>query len=352
MANKLKKSPAEPEITRLVNVISNLETVIVEMKSKLDECFTVIKSQELILTSQKIEIDYIKKILTNNSPENKNHDKFNIPPKLLLRNHVSLNQSGPTGLNYMPDLDSSYDDVAEILTVSPQKPTLASRSGSAPNSPSYSSVVAALKVPKAPAPADGAPTVPVVSAPAAAVPAAAEPVAAATLSATARTAGASAAAPVTILAQTAAAPAAAVQATRRLRSRAHRLSPVVDPPSKPSPSVSQSSSQLSSRTSTCGLKAASPRVISWHVFNLSEGTTVSDVIHYVETELKIRDAKCEQLKVTRGQYSSFRLDVPAANTFIIKQHTSWPEGVSVRRFKIVQSNSKNFHHHASSTVKK
>ncbi|KAJ2937388.1 hypothetical protein O0L34_g16572 [Tuta absoluta] len=98
------------------------------------------------------------------------------------------------------------------------------------------------------------------------------------------------------------------------------------------------------------LKAAAPRIISWHIFNFSEGTTSEDIAQYTETVLKIQRFQCEQLKVTRGNYTSFRLDVPATATSIIKHPSSWPEGVTVRRFQIVTS--KNSQHNAGRTTRK
>ncbi|KAJ2938060.1 hypothetical protein O0L34_g19383 [Tuta absoluta] len=98
------------------------------------------------------------------------------------------------------------------------------------------------------------------------------------------------------------------------------------------------------------LKAAAPRIISWHIFNFSEGTTSEDIAQYTETVLNIQQFQCEQLKVTRGNYTSFRLDVPATATSIIKHPSSWPEGVTVRRFQIVTS--KNSQHNAVRTTRK
>jgi hypothetical protein len=105
-----------------------------------------------------------------------------------------------------------------------------------------------------------------------------------------------------------------------------RAAPAVDPLQSPS---------------TPGLRAAGPRVVSLHVFNLSEDTTVEDVIHHVQTKLGISAPVCEKLVVTRGKYTSFRLEVPADKQRLVRSSHNWPDGVSVRLFNVVQKQQKN-----------
>ncbi|KAJ2948890.1 hypothetical protein O0L34_g5821 [Tuta absoluta] len=87
----------------------------------------------------------------------------------------------------------------------------------------------------------------------------------------------------------------------------------------------------------CGLQAAAPRSINLHLFNLSKGTTVEDISKHVESKMGMKNINCEKLVVTRGDYSSFRLEVPASKVHIIKNSNNWPEGVSIRKFNVVES---------------
>lgn len=85
-----------------------------------------------------------------------------------------------------------------------------------------------------------------------------------------------------------------------------------------------------------GLSAAAPRVASLHIFNLDINTTAEDVVRHVRTQMGISAPICEQLVVTRGSYSSFRLDVPTDKLRTARNIKNWPEGVSVRTFNVVQ----------------
>lgn len=101
-------------------------------------------------------------------------------------------------------------------------------------------------------------------------------------------------------------------------------------PPRPEPEVSPCGS------SPAGLRAAAPRVVSLHIFNLSEDTTVEDVIRHVQNQMDIPSPVCEQLVVTRGSYTSFRLDVPAGKQNVARNTKNWPEGVSIRSFNVLQ----------------
>ncbi|XP_063370741.1 uncharacterized protein LOC134659066 [Cydia amplana] len=90
-----------------------------------------------------------------------------------------------------------------------------------------------------------------------------------------------------------------------------------------------------------GLRAAGPRVVSLHVYNLSEETTTEDVVRHVQTNMGIAAPVCQKLVVTRGNYTSFRLDVPADKVKAAKNVANWPSGVGVRYFNVVQPKNSN-----------
>ncbi|KAJ2937593.1 hypothetical protein O0L34_g19073 [Tuta absoluta] len=91
---------------------------------------------------------------------------------------------------------------------------------------------------------------------------------------------------------------------------------------------------------TKSLSAAPPRTTSLHLFNLSTSTSIDDITGHVKRLIKTGEIRCEQL-ITRGDYSSFRLDVPAASLKAVCDPGVWPEGVSICRFNVVSPESKN-----------
>lgn len=96
-------------------------------------------------------------------------------------------------------------------------------------------------------------------------------------------------------------------------------------------------SQATSRIAKSGLKAAPPRIASLHLFNFSEDTKPDDILGHLESRVGVTTAKCEQL-TTRGKYSSFKLDVPNNKVKSIRDTCLWPEGTSIRKYKIIHKN--------------
>ncbi|KAJ2943641.1 hypothetical protein O0L34_g16754 [Tuta absoluta] len=84
------------------------------------------------------------------------------------------------------------------------------------------------------------------------------------------------------------------------------------------------------------LSAAPPRTSALHLFNFSVETTTADIIDHLKLRLKLNVARCEKL-TTLGEYSSFKLDVPAARVRDIRNRNLWPEGVAIRPFNEITS---------------
>lgn len=92
-----------------------------------------------------------------------------------------------------------------------------------------------------------------------------------------------------------------------------------------------------------GLRAAPPRIGSLHLFNFNIDTTPEDIKQHLLSKLKINNIGCERLP-TRGEYASFKLDVPTCKVQSVRDPGLWPTGVSIRKFNIVTpKNSKNTH---------
>ncbi|XP_047996381.1 uncharacterized protein LOC125234215 [Leguminivora glycinivorella] len=122
------------------------------------------------------------------------------------------------------------------------------------------------------------------------------------------------------------------------------LLPSAAPAANPGPSTSapaQHTVPAPLTSSTCSLRAAGPRVVSLHVYNLSEATTTEDVVRHVQDQMGIASPVCQQLVVTRGNYTSFRLDVPANKVKAARDNANWPTGVGIRYFNIVQPKNAN-----------
>lgn len=88
-----------------------------------------------------------------------------------------------------------------------------------------------------------------------------------------------------------------------------------------------------------GLRAAPPRVGCLHLFNFDVNTTPEDIQLHLQSQLRVTSISCERLP-TRGEYASFKLEVPASNVPSIRNSKLWPAGVSIRKFNIV-NDSKN-----------
>lgn len=132
------------------------------------------------------------------------------------------------------------------------------------------------------------------------------------------------------------------------------LGPVNTTPRHKSPGICQprpaAESESSSHTGTpetrC-LRAAPPRTVSLHLFNFSVGTSPDDITNHLKSRLHMT-ACCEKL-TTRGEYSSFRLDVPAAKVQSVRDPKLWPEGVAVRKFNVVTSKNGKKQHNKNPT---
>lgn len=88
-----------------------------------------------------------------------------------------------------------------------------------------------------------------------------------------------------------------------------------------------------------GLRAAPPRVGCLHLFNFDVDTTPEDIQLHLQSQLRVKSISCERLP-TRGEYASFKLEVPASNVPSIRNSKLWPAGVSIRKFNII-TDSKN-----------
>ncbi|KAJ2937632.1 hypothetical protein O0L34_g16902 [Tuta absoluta] len=120
MAPKKTKT-GDSETERLVNVISNLETVIMGLQEKLDECFVMITSQQRLLTSTNNNVEEIRTIIINDSP--KYSEVLKIPQRFQHINNVtSLNESGPQGLGFIGKLNTSKEEEDQTTTYTMSSP--------------------------------------------------------------------------------------------------------------------------------------------------------------------------------------------------------------------------------------
>ncbi|KAJ2952083.1 hypothetical protein O0L34_g4350 [Tuta absoluta] len=99
------------------------------------------------------------------------------------------------------------------------------------------------------------------------------------------------------------------------------------------PSAKAADSRFQGETS---LRAAPPRTAALHLFNFNIETTVEDIVGHVKKFIKTSEVHCEKL-VTRGDYSSFKLNVPTASFKVIRDFKIWPAGVSIRKFNDITS---------------
>ncbi|KAJ2938111.1 hypothetical protein O0L34_g17674 [Tuta absoluta] len=255
------------------------------MASKVDECVTVIKSQEVKLITQSSELRYIKRLLTNYSPEadSIHHHLHNVPLKLMPQNNVSLNHSGPSGIGYIQHLDTNSHVDEPQTTQSLDNVNAASSSASdatsTPKSPTFASVVMTKT--------SVVPTQTIHSSTQA-------PVAPRQLRPRANTGGRRVDPPAPLQAP-----------ARQTRNVSNSRSRHVDPPAPSRASAAQTPTVSDRRSrrvdppaplhaptsptnATPGsLKAAAPRIISWHIFNFSEGTTSEDMKNEMQNENEI-----------------------------------------------------------------
>jgi hypothetical protein len=303
---------------RLVDVILNLEMTILEMKEKLDKTYDIMQQQQQVLIMQKELNIEIMKTLNNTSPDLHSRQS-NVPNKTpqytVTLNNVSHNNSGPEGIIFF-DNTSPCDTQAqeeEFQCAAPQEISTPTRSSVAlplqrkqlRSRPGrmLQSKAAAAKPSESP---DTGSKAPAVQAAAPKLPGSSVPSASAN-----RTAAPS-----------------ALETT---------MPPVVKLPAVPTARTPPPAPMLRAAPKHQeGLQAAAPRPISLHVFNLTVETTTDDVVHHIKSKFGIQVEKCEQLKVTRGNYSSFKVDVPAHKVGIVRSHKHWPEGVSIRNFNVVE----------------
>lgn len=328
---------------RLVDVILNIKQIIGEMKDKIDRTYDIINQQQHEISIQRQINAEIINVLKNKSTDLKiqESDVFKTPAQFshLLTTH---NDSGPEGLtcvyNDTPGDKQVQNEVSASTTLpSPKQSTpthtpvpiqtrrLRSRprrklqSEAVQEQPSTSPVIESAAPAARKEPVSKAAAPPVRLAPARAVQAESVSQVRSTKSTT------SAPEAVVKAAITAAPTTSAVPAAK----------PVPSTPAAPGPpDVSDPPRKLE------GLRAATQRPVSLHVFNLSTETTTDDVIRHVKSIIGIQVDICERLKVTRGQYSSFRIDVPASKVRLVRNSKHWPDGVSVRMFNVVEP--KNF----------
>jgi hypothetical protein len=281
-------------VTRLVGEISNLKDEISGMKDQIKCCYSVIREQEKLLTYQSRCMQTILSTITNNT---------DTP-------YGPLNESGPQGLIFVTD-EAPGDDECR-LTTSPRTPV--AQSFAARNS------------------APTSPVLPVVES----VPSVEPPTSSFTETKTPDPE-----------------PADHGHEPERRRTRPRRAAALAqNKPSKRNvgdiaaavpdmanealPSATVQPADTPRAPITSSLRAAAPRVVSLHVYNLSEDSTTEDVVRHVQDHMGIMAPVCQQLAVTRGNYTSFRLDVPADKVKVARNAGSWPEGVSVRFFNVIQ----------------
>ncbi|KAJ2937243.1 hypothetical protein O0L34_g19280 [Tuta absoluta] len=105
------------------------------------------------------------------------------------------------------------------------------------------------------------------------------------------------------------------------------LNVTVESPSPPVQSINRNTFAASVAAGAMGvgsqgtksLSAAPPRTTSLHLFNFSTSTSIDDITEHVKRLIKTGEIRCEQL-ITSGDYSSFRLDVPAASLKTVRNH--------------------------------
>lgn len=326
MPPKKDKSKDNLNNDRLVDVILNLKEIVKEMKDKLDKTHDIIINQQREITRQKQTNIEILKILQLKSTD-LNLEKLTATPQYLHSYgtlNISLNDSGPEGLTFIHDtkLDSIQVQNEACTSQPPKEVSTPTRSSttmpvekmqlrSRPRRKLQSEAVAGQLLPSPDAlPAQPAHQTAVSKPPVPPGPAG---------------------------------PAGPMLPTTQIPSPlpcriVESLVPAALIPIPQSALLSPKVVSLMERRD--GLRAAAPRSVSLHVFNLSEETTSADLVDHIKSTMDIQVDRCEQLTVTRGHYSSFKIDVPANKVGVIRNRKHWPEGVSIRIFNIVKP--KNF----------
>lgn len=278
---------------RLVDVISNLEVTITDLQYRVTECYEIIKTQQIELTTQREITGEILKLLKHNSPNvcTENHPNtyskiVKIPARFAVTNNVPLDESGPSGLVH---IDTVYND-PNTQSTPHSTPSLTT---TPPMAEQQQPIQQPVDKPRRGRPARQRKTA---------------------------------------LAQDAS-PSDTATATA-VHQQTESVRPSV--PLEPVQLFVHSEQPLVSEKQR-GLRAAAPQPVSLHVFNLSVETTAEDVLRHLESGLSIKVTRCEKLTVTRGQYSSFRIDVPSDKVRLVRNSKHWPDGVAVRMFNFVQT---------------
>ncbi|KAJ2948836.1 hypothetical protein O0L34_g5763 [Tuta absoluta] len=311
-------APKKPTVTkRLVSVVTNLEEVVLDMQQKLDCCYIVIKEQQELIRTINIKTDKHTQMLKtitsptrstnvlsvkktkvqNNLPEqgNPNHKNVqhsttqlettltSIPSMLRLSSLNDFDDSGPEGLT-MVEVNKNQ----QKLQSSPQSKTqqaVGVATGTNPRSSPSSNRRWERQ------------TNCITSTP------------------------------------------EAVGTRQTSRSATHQKPPTVLAPGNPSTHRFTNEGRQGEAKGV-GLCAGPPRVASFHLFNFSQSTVSQDITSHLKSRVGLENLTCVQLQ-TKGQYSSFRLDVPTNKAHLIRNDKLWPEGVSIRNYNVVTSKNLN-----------
>jgi hypothetical protein len=79
-----------------------------------------------------------------------------------------------------------------------------------------------------------------------------------------------------------------------------------------------------------------PRRSHLHVWNFNPDTSVESIMDYVKSEVSddsaSLDLEIEKLKVTRGNYASFRISVNSDSREILIEPSFWPKNVRIDNY--------------------
>lgn len=233
-------------VDRMVDVVLNLETEVSEIKEELRSCKNIITGQQTLLTHQYRCIQTILNVLTNS------HQALNIVQ------HSSLNDSGPAGIICL----NGEPPAVKKLNTSLTGQSLEVPTGAGP--PVVHALVSPVPTPRMPRARDT---------------------------------------------NHGPQPASATYSSAAAHESAASSSGHV-PPGPLRDGGAGAASLVGKPSKSVELRAAPPRHSSLHVFNLSHETTSDNILQHIASKMAIKDATCVKLNVTRGQYSSFHLDVP------------------------------------------
>jgi hypothetical protein len=308
---KSKVATREEMDKRLVDVILNLEVELKEIKHKLHGCHDLISNQQHEIIENKNQMAELLKIvraLPGNTERPEIEGARDIPYNLHshFTNNVTLNESGPQGIPYI-------GDTADEETATQCVPTAAAE-------------VQNAKIKQKPPKPSSTPVVLQNTGGPACTSRRGRPRRAAPLPASA---GLDPATP-NVVPATEMPVSTGPPSTESTKVPEPLMSGRAGGPSAPAVLTTGGTPRIQP-----SLRAAAPRQASLHVFNLSEETTAEDVLQHVRCKLGVEVAQCERLVVTRGQYSSFKLDVPAEKVHLVRNAQHWPANVSIRRFNFV-----------------